>query len=402
MKISGIATAPHSYYVAFFGQKFSLSNRYTADPEKFKKRQMELDWEARQSKKARENDVNVPKYKISTTKDNNIRQIRYETKGDIADVKTNPIKYKHLRNLFKNLYFMDSAGIFHNDLDPSHIFFNDDGQVEFDCFRYSVNFRKNLDGHLEGNNGSIRTPDFMFPSNEDTLKEHFLGGYVDKLDEDDRFYFVKNYLINRSEYHQRRGDLLVNKGFKPNSEIVHFEDLQSEVFRNPSNQVVNYEIEKLDSYKLKREAFTEWDEGGGTCEHDVDPKRRFNAILLNLDCIESAMNLRNEAKYLSRYALTDSEKKYFEFETKCAQKRLDDLYNDTKGMGSWNFNDSEHGIYLGTQDEKEYFLALFDKFNPSNILAEGSINDIREFYEGLKERWNKDLNTLYIEEAKNS
>ena len=34
------------------------------------------------------------------------------------------------------------------------------------------------------------------------------------------------------------------------------------------------------------------------------------------------------------------------------------LYNDTKGMGSWNFNDSEHGIYLGTQDEKEFFLAL--------------------------------------------
>ncbi len=71
-------------------------------------------------------------------------------------------------------------------------------------------------------------------------------------------------------------------------------------------------------------------------------------------------------------------------------------------MGSWNFNDSEHGIYLGTQDEKEFFLALFDEFSPSDILAAGSINNLREFYEGLKERWNKDLNALYIEEAKNS
>ena len=242
----------------------------------------------------------------------------------------------------------------------------------------------------------------MFPSNEDTLKEHFLGGYVDKLDEDDRFYFVKNYLMNKSDYHQRRGDLLVNRGFDPDGKTVRFEDIQSRVFLNPSNQVINYEIKKLDNYKLKRDAFTEWDEGGGACGHKVEPQRRFNAILLNLDCIESAMDLRNEAQYLARYAITADEKEYFKLETECAQRRLDDLYNDTKGMGSWNFNDSEHGIYLGTQDEKEFFLALFDEFSPSDILAEGSINNIREFYEGLKERWNKDLNALYIEEAKNS
>ena len=225
---------------------------------------------------------------------------------------------------------MDRASIFHNDLDPSHIFFNDDGQVEFDCFRYSVNFYKNRNGQLKGNDGSIRTPDFMFPSNEDTLKEHFLGGYVDKLDEDDRFYFVKNYLMNKSDYHQRRGDLLVNRGFDPDGKTVRFEDIQSRVFLNPSNQVINYEIKKLDNYKLKRDAFTEWDEGGGACGHKVEPQRRFNAILLNLDCIESAMDLRNEAQYLARYAITADEKEYFKLETECAQRRLDDLYNDTK------------------------------------------------------------------------
>ena len=402
MKISGIATVPCSYNAAFLGQKFSLSNRYTQGQKEFEKRQAELNKEAAQAQKARGREVNVPKYKVSTTEDGHVRQIRYETKGDIADIKTNPVRSKHFRSLFKNLYFMDRASIFHNDLDPSHIFFNDDGQVEFDCFRYSVNFYKNRNGQLKGNDGSIRTPDFMFPSNEDTLKEHFLGGYVDKLDEDDRFYFVKNYLMNKSDYHQRRGDLLVNRGFDPDGKTVRFEDIQSRVFLNPSNQVINYEIKKLDNYKLKRDAFTEWDEGGGACGHKVEPQRRFNAILLNLDCIESAMDLRNEAQYLARYAITADEKEYFKLETECAQRRLDDLYNDTKGMGSWKFNDSEHGIYLGTQDEKEFFLALFDEFSPSDILAEGSINNIREFYEGLKERWNKDLNALYIEEAKNS
>ena len=75
--------------------------------------------------------------------------------------------------------------------------------------------------------------------------------------------FVKNYLMNKSDYHQRRGDLLVNRGFDPDGKTVRFEDIQSRVFLNPSNQVINYEIKKLDNYKLKRDAFTEWDEGGG-------------------------------------------------------------------------------------------------------------------------------------------
>ena len=64
---------------------------------------------------------------------------------------------------------------------------------------------------------------------------------------------------------------------------------------------------------------------GGACGHKVEPQRRFNAILLNLDCIESAMDLRNEAQYLARYAITADEKEYFKLETECAQRRLDDF-----------------------------------------------------------------------------
>jgi len=407
MKIAAIIPGANytkaNYNMSFLGSKFSLTNRFTPNGEEFKQRQAELDKEAAQAQKARGYDINVPSYKIKTTEDGHVKQIRYKTEGDTADVETNPIKRKHFRSLFKNLYYLDRAGIFHNDLDKSHIFFRDDGQVELDCFRYSVNFYKARGGMLEGNDGSIRTPDFMFPSNEDCFKEQCLAGYVENLEENDKDYFIRLYLRNSSEYHNRRAELLVKRGFSPLGKTVQYETIQSEVFANPSYQVVNYEIDKLKAYKSKREAFTEWDEGGGACGHEISPERRFNAILMHLDCIDDTMVLRDEAEYFSKNASTEAERRYFQFETECIQKRLDDLYNDTKGMGGWNFNDSKNKIYLGTKDEKEFFLALYDEIDTSNTAsAEDSIKDVREYYIELKERWNEDLNRLYMEDCTDS
>ncbi len=396
MKISGILPYTSGRFnntPAFLGTKYSLSIKPDVTGEEYKRQQAELDKEANQAERARQRGVNVPKYKIKKDEDSeHVKQIRYETAGDIPDVNNNPIRHKHFKNLFKNLYYLDRAGIFHNDLDKSHVFFQDDGNVEIDCFRYSLNFYKGYN-NLKGNDGSIRTPEFMFPSNEDTFKEHCLGEYVGKLNEDRRYDFVKDYLEQRSNYHARRGDLLVNRGFHLNNKAVQYEDIQAEVFLHPSNQVVNYEIKKLDNYALKREAFTEWDEGGGACGHKISPERRFNAILLNLECLEDAIDMRNEAEYLSRCAESKAERKYFEFETECAKKRVDNLYNDTKGMGEWNFNDFNSGIYLGSQDEKEFFTFLFDEVNPNDIFPD--IREIKEFYTALAKRWNPELNSNY-------
>lgn len=384
---------------SFLGSKFSLGIKPDVSGDEFVKQQKALDREAEQAQKARQRGVNVPEYKIQKTKDGgHIRQIRYETEGNTANVNENPVKYKHLGNLFDNLYYLDRAGIFHNDLDESHVFFAKDGGVEFDCFKYSVDFKK-YPNELKGNDGSIRTPEFMFPSNEDTFKEHFLAKYVNSLDDDKKYYFVKEYLMMRHDYHCRRGDLLVNRHFPLKNKAVQYEDIQAEVFLNPSNQVVNYEIKKLECYGLKRKAFTEWDEGGGACGHKINPQRRFNAILLNLDCIDAFMDLRNEAKYLSRCALTQAEKDYFAFEEELAQKRLDDAYSDTRGMGAWNFNDTENGIFLGTQAEKEFFLALFDDIDTSNVRTAGkALKDTEGYYADLIKSWDEKLNKQHKNE----
>ena len=99
----------------------------------------ELEFEITQAQRARDSGVSVPKYKIQHDKnDGSIRQIRYSTEGDSADIDKNPISSRHFRNLLKNLYYMDAAGIFHNNLNSKHIFFQHDGCVEIDDFRHSV------------------------------------------------------------------------------------------------------------------------------------------------------------------------------------------------------------------------------------------------------------------------
>ncbi len=401
MRIGAILPC-NTYNTSFSGEKFSLYVDRNAKQDTVDRKQAELDREAIQAQKAREKGVSVPNYRVKYTKDGeHVERIRYEADGDIIDVDDNPLKSKHYGSLFKNLYYMDRAGIFHNDLDKSHIFFKKDGSVEFDCFRYSVNFFHKYDGTIKGNDGSIRTPDFMMPSNEDTFKEHFLGEYVNNLDEDRKYNFVKSYLKHSSSYHAKRAELLLKRGFYLHNKAVEYEDVQAEALLEPSNQIINYEINKLDNYAQKRAAFTEWDEGGGAGDNEVSPQRRFNAILLYLDCLDSAVELRNEAKYLSMYARTPLEREYFKFETEFAQKRLDNLYNDTKGMGAWNFNDDKNGIYLGDRDEKQFFLDLYDEIDTSGVDTT-NIKDVKEYYTDLIKEWNTDLNKRNKYELENN
>lgn len=403
MRITGIMpkiAAGRNFSMAFSGSKFFLNIKPDIKPEDFEKEQALLDNEASQAQKARQKGISVPQYRTKLTDNGeHIKQIRYETEGDTPDIKTNPFTMAYFGSLLKNLYYMDAAGIFHNDLDPSHIFLKKDGQVELDCFRFSVNFYKKPNGPTTGDKGCVRTPDFVYPSNEKLFEEQFLGGYVSKMDDDDKAHFIRNYLFYRSDYHRQRAGMLFRRNFPHDSKTIRYETLQAELFINPPARVIAYEINKLDVLKLKREAFTEWDEGGGACGHEVSPQRIFNSVLLHLDCIEAALRLKELAKENSSFAKTAEEREYFAFEEEIASLQLKNLIDDTKGMGGWTFNDTKNGIFLADQKKKRFFEELFDEIKPADgMAARAAILDVKEYYSGLKDVWDEDLNALLMEE----
>ncbi len=373
---------------AFLGSKFYLAKPALS--------QKELDDEAAQAQKARQGGVNVPKYR---TKGDalHIEHIRYETKGDPADVQTNPLRYKHLRNLYKNFYFMDRAGIFHKNLGAGHIFLQSDGQVEFDCFRDTVNFYQRHDGSISQIGEGPDTPDFILPSSEDGFRAGYLSEHLMALEEDDRNYFMKNYLNYASEYHQKRAELLARRG---TYKAVEYETVLSEVYAKPSRRVVSFEIDKTNAAKQKMDALLEWEQtDGGKKPDTIDPKRRFGSILMQLDYIKNMANLRDVAEYFSKNSMTQAERKYFNFEEELAQKRLETLFDNMENMGALTFFDPDNNMALGSNDEKEFFLELCDEVDFSNSKkAEDTLEDIKEYYTELKDRWDKGLNKSLMEE----
>lgn len=397
MKISSVDILPFSATCASFkGRYLYLQPDDTINQE-------QLNNEGKQTKRAKKFGVDVPLYASKKGENGNISWIQYETKGDIADLRTNPVSKKHLRNLFKNLFILDKTGIYHNDLDSAHLFFADDGGVEIDCFRYSFNFAKKPNGKLIGNNGSIRIPDFIMPSNEMVLEEQFLGGYISKMKNDsEKEIFMKNYLKERSYYHQKRAKMLLDRGFVPDDKTVKFEEIQSRVFKDPSKDIIEFSIEKAELLGKKRAAYTEWDEGNGACGHEINPVRRFNAIIMHIDCIKDAMKLNEKSKNLAKNAQTDDEQAFFKLENQADELFLKNLYDDTKGMARWNFVDDIEKIYLADKDEMDDFLDLYSEIDinkPAEAMLE-NIEKSKEYYKDLIFNWQLVCESDWIEEHK--
>jgi len=331
----------------------------------------DINREKAQTARAKKFGVSAPEYTTRLDRNNDIVSIEYSVKGDVADPKTNAISKKHLKSLFKNFYQMDRAGLFHNDFDKSHVFLDRDGGVEFDCFRYSFNFTKKPDGTLLGNDGSIRVQDYVMPSNENAFEEQYLGEYVSGIENDtQKRDFVKNYLREKSYYHKKRADMLIHRGFDPSSKTVEYENIQSKALENPTEETVSYTIDKLETFRQKRAAFTEWDEGGGACGHKVDPDRRFKAVDMHFDCIIAAAETRDRAKSIAEHSNDETLSEYFTFETENMEQWLKNLCDDTAGMGGWTFNDTQNDIYLSTQEDKRAFQELCDEIDTSKSKTE--------------------------------
>jgi len=354
---------------AFSGSGFFLRRGNSISPR-------ELEDEVTNAQKARDYGADVPKYRVRYDEEG-IKQIRYTTKGDKADIKTNRIRFKHFNALFKNLYYLDSAGIFHNRLDSDHIFLQDDGHVEFDCFRDSLNYYKNGSG-LGVRGIFAQTPDFMMHSNEDSFKENYLSELLDTLE--DKYYFMYRYLKESGKYHQNRAELLIRRGSRPTGKAVKYETMLSEVFSPPSGNVIDFETDKLNFYKQKRAALKGYDEKG-------EPQKSFEAVVLRqLDCFELALNLQDKSRYLSENSYDEKHREYFKIEAERAQKMLEAFVKKVEETDFEAFCAPGNKASSKTEDEKEFFLLLIQNIDFSNSAkAKEAIDEIRTYYKELQE-----------------
>ena len=79
----------------------------------------------------RKKNINTPK--IATNGE-------YLLHGNVANPLTNPIHAIHIKKILTDIKNLDRANIFHGDLEKGHVFYDKDGSVEIDCFRFASKF----------------------------------------------------------------------------------------------------------------------------------------------------------------------------------------------------------------------------------------------------------------------
>ena len=179
--------------------------------------------------------------------------------GKEADWQKNPWTKKGLRSLFSTMYEMDINGIYHGDLHCGNILLDKNGKTGFIDFQWTQNIIKKK--FFEDNPNSFMPP-FLMNENAQMFEMASVPYYLKISPSAEKGKeFLKNYLNEKSKYHQKRSDylrqIIKNWPYEYENETIlkgiNFEDAQSILFRNPDEDILKIEIKKLQFLSSFRE-----------------------------------------------------------------------------------------------------------------------------------------------------
>lgn len=272
-------------------------------------------------KRKTKDEVDTPIIKGLKTQEDRI-SVQFITQGFPADAKENPIKEEHLPNLFKNFLSLEKLGILHGDLSLKHLFFSKNGKVELDCFRTSSAFALQ-DGKFNfvGKKQDTVMP-FELPSNAKNFEEFGLPQYLRTLKtREEKFDFMKKYLMAKSDYHAKRAELIYSEeGKTEESARLGIESFRKELFKDPPDSVVNFELYKADTmiFEALKAIDKKWAEGCGKYTGKPKPEAKLDCMILMFECLKCADNIMLEAETLAKSNKSPHEKMYFELEQETA------------------------------------------------------------------------------------
>jgi len=253
--------------------------------------------------------------------------------GSKANPITNPITKEHFVNLLNTLYRLDESGIYHGDIDPAHVFYKKDGSINLDFFRFGKLF--DFRNTAENKNNSPNVPEFMMPSNAFMFEHASLNQYLSKVEDrelaDNLF---KSYIKATAHYHTKRADYLAKQENVP-QEMLEYEQLQAEFLKNPSDEIIDLRKNRMLFLYQQREAFTEWDEGGGACGHTPNSQKQAGSVLGWLNTISTNINFIKKANELESKTDDPKLKKYYSFEKRLGEYWLNNYQNWVSGMANW-------------------------------------------------------------------
>ena len=255
--------------------------------------------------------------------------------GNRANPSTNPWTKRHYNSLMNTLFLLDKANVYHMDLNMGNCLLTKDGKVNLIDYQWAQRFK------LLDENKNIDNPNFVAPSNIQMFEKASLAKYLSELAEEKgvgaaRSNF-KDYLKEKSNFEEKRYLLLksaqrntYSTDIDANS-AIRYEELQSKLFKNPSDDIVDIELSKLDVEYAFRQAYYLHDE-------NIDKQR--NIIEAVPTYLYAKLAIKSYYDRISelKKSTTDSDlKEYLDFESKNAMY-FQNYFSWIPDTFNWIFN----------------------------------------------------------------
>lgn len=191
---------------------------------------------------------------------NNYYLLSTKVDGKSPDAFWHPWNKMNLKSLFKGMFEMDKAGLYHGDLNNGNIKIDSSGNVNFLDFQWGT--KTDLIRFFETNETQCM-PNFIPIQNSQMFEMAEIPYYLDKLGSFGKSKkFLKDYLEAKSKYHGQRVKHIydITKNWSYSSEIPHinkaksFENAQEEIYKNLNDRVLNLETLKIQFLSAFREA----------------------------------------------------------------------------------------------------------------------------------------------------
>lgn len=239
--------------------------------------------------------------------------------GKIPDGKDVKWTKESLHSLLDTLAGLDTEHVYHGDVSRCNCLITEDDEVNLLDFQYAEKFDFKGDDIHRFNADRYKVPYFIAPSNLQMFEESNFATYLSTIDGDEARELFKEYLKEKSTYHQKRAEAFEKQGARP--EIVEYETLMAKYLKEPSVYIVDLEAQKMQILLTHRYLLSSLD------GHD----NIMGAVPYYLDMIDKSNQMAKMARYISAGVKDEEYKKLLDYMEKDALFWKSQMKNELDG-----------------------------------------------------------------------
>lgn len=253
--------------------------------------------------------------------------------GAPASYPNNPWNKKSFDGLFKTLFSLDEAGIYHNDINQANCLIALNGEVSVIDYQFAEKFNIS---ETSDNADKFKIKSTMMPANAQMFEMASFPWYIRKMSKTTSKGEVRNtfktYLQAKSEYAKARAFYLIENNYS--GQMRDYELLQAKFLENPTEEMIDLQAKKLHLMYSYRKTFSVID------SNNNKDKNIGSAIQSYIYTIAVAKDMENYAKHLKTEAKDSDLKEFLKMEQDYASfwcnMLIDELgLNKEDGVYSW-------------------------------------------------------------------